>query len=144
MANEKLKDELARLIQTDKSRTLIGRLREVYDEIETAMNVGVKRVAIVELLKTNGINVTLSTFDNAMHRIRKNRVNEKPKAAGSTASVLPEPKKREPRNFVQGKPLAEEPPVHAGSHDPASLDSVFASEPNLDELTKLGRSQRTK
>lgn len=67
---------LLELAKGTEKRSKIGRLRGVYDEIETAQKAGVSNSAIVETLNKSGFELTLKTFETMLYRIRKEKKEE--------------------------------------------------------------------
>lgn len=66
--SEKLK-ELTR----GKNRSATARLSEIFDQIEAAINAGVRRKDIYQALADSGFEITFASFELAIHRIRKKR-----------------------------------------------------------------------
>ena len=77
MGNKTLSENLQELAcsATDK-RSKAARLRDVVDDVEAALAAGVRRSAVVEKLAEHGLEMTLSTFDSSLRRIRQKRVNK--------------------------------------------------------------------
>ncbi len=77
MGNKTLSEHLQELASaaTDK-RSKVARLRDVVDDVEAALAAGVRRSAVVEKLAEHGLEMTLSTFDSSLRRIRQKRVNK--------------------------------------------------------------------
>ena len=77
MGNKTLSENLQELASaaTDK-RSKVARLRDVVDDVEAALAAGVRRSAVVEKLAEHGLEMTLSTFDSSLRRIRQKRVNK--------------------------------------------------------------------
>ncbi len=62
---------LLAMAKGDKNRSETARLRDVFAEIEAALNAGVRRSAILEALHGQGFTMTLKSFESALYRIRK-------------------------------------------------------------------------
>ncbi|MDC6237003.1 hypothetical protein PP724_22835 [Ralstonia solanacearum] len=62
---------LRALAQEDKGRSETARLRDVFGEVEAALDAGVKRQTILEALNEQGFTMTLKSFESALYRIRK-------------------------------------------------------------------------
>ena len=73
MQKDSVADVLRSLATGDKSRSETARLRDVFPEVETALNAGVSRAAILEALHGQGFTMTLKSFESALYRIRKKR-----------------------------------------------------------------------
>lgn len=72
MSNES-KNLMESLINQNVKRSKIGRIRERLDEIEDAQRKGIRNIDLVSALNAEGLNLTLKTFENMLHRIRKER-----------------------------------------------------------------------
>jgi hypothetical protein len=55
------------------SRSETHRLRDVYIDVEKALQSGVSRKAILEALHQDGFTMSLKMFDKALYRIRKSK-----------------------------------------------------------------------
>lgn len=73
MDNENAKKLLLSLLSERKKRTKISQIREIFDEIETALSSGVSRAIVVEKLNEAGIEISFSSFASALHVIRKEK-----------------------------------------------------------------------
>lgn len=67
---------LRALAKDDKMRPETARLRDIFDDVETALNAGVSQVNVLTELKTLGYTMTLASFKSALQRIRKERNKE--------------------------------------------------------------------
>jgi len=76
MGNNELSEQLRVLASDAKKRSKAARLRDVVDDVEAALAAGVQRSAVVETLAKNGLEMTLSTFDSSLRRIRQKRGNK--------------------------------------------------------------------
>ena len=65
--------EALRALAGSESRSETSRLREVFDEVETASSAGVSRTAILETLHEQGFTMTAKSFESALYRLRKQR-----------------------------------------------------------------------
>lgn len=86
MGKEKIKEVMQALSEGSANRTAIGRIRDIFDDIEIALSAGVKREAIWKALDKEGIKMPLKTFESAIFRIRKER-GEKQKHQPGKPSV---------------------------------------------------------
>ena len=71
MANLSLTNALNELTNARKGRSEISRLRDVYPEVENALNAGVSRQNILTALHQDGFTMTMQSFEKALYRIRK-------------------------------------------------------------------------
>jgi len=76
MGNNELSEQLRVLASDANKRSKAARLRDVVDDVEAALAAGVQRSAVVETLAKNGLEMTLSTFDSSLRRIRQKRGNK--------------------------------------------------------------------
>ena len=79
-----LKLRLETLANGAENRSKTARLRDVIQQVETALHAGVKRTIIRDELAAQGLDMTLQTFDSALKRIRRERTKLTP-----AASVIP-------------------------------------------------------
>ena len=137
------KDEISRQLKTlassDDKRPKAARLRDVFDDVELALQSGVTRALVVETLKANGLSMTLKSFDSAVARIRaKRRHGLQPARRTSEFAQL--------ATGIESTSVSEQ--LHqehdAGqvSHNPAALDAIIANKPDLSALAKLAKSKR--
>ncbi len=80
---------LRALAADNKGRSETARLRDVIEDVEAALNAGVKRRAILEALNQQGFKMTLKGFESAMYRIRKQRSRATPSACGVAFAAIP-------------------------------------------------------
>ncbi len=78
MSKPSLSETLQEMARNHASRSKTARLRDVFDDVETALNAGVSREAVLQALNDDGIAMTKQTFDKALSRIRKERQVQKP------------------------------------------------------------------
>lgn len=64
---------LRALAKDDKMRPETARLRDIFDDVETALKAGVSQVNVLAELKKLGYTMTLASFKSALQRIRKER-----------------------------------------------------------------------
>jgi len=67
---------LEALNQKEVKRSKIGKIRELFEEIEEAKRTGVSNADLVTVLNERGIDVNLKTFENMLYRIRQEKVNK--------------------------------------------------------------------
>ncbi|EIK0878841.1 hypothetical protein LJT71_005203, partial [Escherichia coli] len=68
---------LGSLLSQKVKRSKTGRIRERFAEIEEAQQQGIRNIDIVNALNAEGFDLTLKTFENILHRIRKERAEKK-------------------------------------------------------------------
>jgi hypothetical protein len=73
MSEISLREALVLLASSAKHRSETARLNDVFDEVENALGMGVKRAAVLETLHTHGFTMTLRSFESALSRLRKRR-----------------------------------------------------------------------
>lgn len=139
MTSNSVAEVLQALAKGDKARSETARLRDVFDEVETAINAGVSRAAILAALHDKGFSMGMRSFESALYRIRKERANqstaktekvEKPSAAKPVVKpVAPAP--------VEEAPKPE--PTQAGKRviqNPTDLKRSLDADIDMDAYTK--------
>ena len=76
MDKKGLSERLKTVSGDDSKRSNSALLSDVIDDVEAALAAGVRRSAVVEKLAEHGLEMTLSTFDSSLRRIRQKRVNK--------------------------------------------------------------------
>jgi hypothetical protein len=113
---------------------------------KTALNSGVSRASVIEILSANGFEITLNSFASALRRVRQRRAR---KGLGvSPRSIQPSPKALA---FPSGEPAgpgeadldSSASPVLIGSHNPSDLNKIFSQKPDLGALAKLAKTKHT-
>lgn len=101
MTQSSLSETLKQMAKDHESRSNTDRLRDVFDEVQAALAAGVSRAAVLQAINADGIKISLATFDNAMHRIRKERSgsaqSRAPKHTKPTTSAIPKQTKEAPQ-----------------------------------------------
>ena len=133
-------ERLRALASDDKKRSKAARLRDVVDDVEAALAAGVQRALVVEELAKHGLEMSLATFETTLRRIRQKRGKASitaakpanpPGWAASPGTAMPvEEAGREAESSG------------AGSHDPADLDKIIRSRPDLNALAKHAKRNR--
>jgi hypothetical protein len=77
--------KLRELATGNEQRKEIAKLRAVFDDVEAALAAGVKRAAVLEVLREGGLKMNQGTFDTQVYRIRQSR---KAAIAKSTAEKV--------------------------------------------------------
>ena len=128
--------EALRALAGSESRSETSRLREVFDEVETALSAGVSRTAILETLHEQGFTMTAKSFESALYRLRKQREAGKlPKAKAERVHVSPtsaaaENRAATPQSFT---PKGED---ETASEDLANLTPEERREKRADRFIK--------
>jgi hypothetical protein len=65
--------KLRELASGNDQRKEIAKLRAVFDDVEAALAAGVKRTAVLDVLRENGLKMNQGTFDTQVYRIRQSR-----------------------------------------------------------------------
>lgn len=71
MTQSSLAKELKSLAESSQNRSLAARLRDVFPEIEHALQKGVSRSTILDALQRDGMDISMKTFESALYRMRK-------------------------------------------------------------------------
>lgn len=149
MDKSAVSQRLQALAADDKKRSKAARLRDVIEDVEAALAAGVPRQNVLNELNDLGLNMTLTTFETTLKRIRaKLKASPKLTSAPSTPNTQKTPALPQAKTTQASKPdkniPTENPPGHDQSHDPADLDSIMRSTPDLDTLAKAAKKGRKK
>lgn len=101
MEKNSVADVLRGLAEGDKARSETARLRDVFEEVEAALDAGVSRAAVLEALHSNGFTMTLKSFESALYRIRRQRKKEGIKAGKE------KPIERQKEGMPEDKPSSD-------------------------------------
>lgn len=88
MKKEKLIETLKELSIGKENRSATAQLRDIFDDIEAALDAGVRRQAIWKALSQAGYQITPKNFESAIHRIRKERGDARKHTMRSTPKVV--------------------------------------------------------
>ena len=135
MGKNTIADRLRALAADDQNRSKAARVREVIDEIETALAAGVSRQKVLEALVADGLVMTMRTFETILKRIRRTKGGKKMRATATPPRVKEKPTGVEP-------PEQETEASVTGSHDPKDIDDIVRSTPDLDALAKLAKRSK--
>jgi hypothetical protein len=72
----RLRDELQGVriaAEAQRPTSRIGVVRAVWDEIEAALDAGADYASVLAVLQSNGVNLTTSSFETVVGRVRKER-----------------------------------------------------------------------
>jgi hypothetical protein len=132
MDKKAVAERLRALVLDDEKRSKAARLREVLPEVEAALAAGARRSDVLAALAANGLTMSLSTFETTLKRLRAKRagVHIKP------AHTQPSPPPRVLVSTLQTNTVKS---VRQASHDPADLDRIITTQPDLNALAKLAK-----
>lgn len=140
MDKKAVSERLRALASDDHKRSKAARLRDVIDDVETALAAGVSRVDVLTELKAHGLEMSLATFETTLKRLRAKRGQRtgKPAPTSTPATVPPQP---DPELAV---PATTSGPsdLGKGSHNPADIDRIISNKPDLAALTKIAKRSR--
>ncbi|RYF34698.1 MAG: hypothetical protein EOO38_29350 [Cytophagaceae bacterium] len=131
MDKKTVSEGLRALALDSQNRSKAALLRDVIDDVETALAAGVTRAAVLAELNTHGLDMSLATFETTLKRLRAKR-------RYATSNTLQTPAHIEVSNKVA--PAVPAPPgsIEPGgaSHNPADIDRILRTRPDLDALSK--------
>jgi len=140
MDRNAIAERLRALASDDRKRSKAAQLRDVIGDVEAALAAGVSRSLVVKELAAHGLEMTPATFETTLKRIRQKQ--RKPSITAGK-SVSPPPGLGEPKTPAQATEVApdelEAASAKGGSHDPADLDRIIGSNPDLEALAKLAK-----
>ncbi len=131
MDHKAASQNLQALACDSKMRSKTALLRDLLDQVESAFAAGVTHAAVLDSLNHDGLNMTLGTFEVTVRRLRAQKA--KRSLTKSNTSPSPSPSS-----------IPAAPPPSQGSHDPADLDKIFRSVPDMNTYAKLGRERLKK
>jgi hypothetical protein len=89
-------DDFPKFDRTSPARTKMGRLRELFDQMEEAMRAGWPLEAVIRALKDQDLEIGIPTLWNAMSRIRKERKDAAEKGLKNPESTTPKKERVQP------------------------------------------------
>lgn len=122
------REAIRALVRDQNSRSMIGRIRDLFDDIVIAQKSGISNKKIVQTLNGRGYDLPIRTFESIMYRLRKER--EKNVTPG-----LAEPRAQTPReNPGENKsPSVSTPAMKGKITNPADLRKARQIEHNLED-----------
>lgn len=142
MNRKAIAERLRALASDDKKRSKAARLRDVIDDVEAALAAGVPRSVIVQELASQGLEMTLASFDGTLKRIRQKRESSSKTSVKSSSQETAE--KTRPKETAKVEESEEkQESSNSGSHNPADLDKIIGSKPDLAALAKLGKKAKS-
>lgn len=130
-------ETLTSLTASSQRRTKTALLRSMLDQVEAAFAAGLTHATVLESLNQHGLDMNLATFEVTIRRLRTQkakRVSVSPPPSHPSPSPSPAPL----------PPSAAEPKAPQGSLDPADLDAIFRSQPDMNKYAKIGRERLKK
>lgn len=135
MDRRAIAERLKALASDDEKRSKAARLRDVIDDVEAALAAGISRSLVVEELAAHGLEMSITTFDTTLQRIRKKKEGLKEKGNQRHLKIqTQETNEREQEKSIEVKTQAV-----TRSHNPADLDKIIGSTPDLAALAKLAK-----
>jgi hypothetical protein len=120
-------------LRDSRSRSKTSRLREVFVHVEAALSAGSTRQQVLAELNSLGLNMTVATFNTSLQRIR---ARESKKAV--THFIAPATISGRPPLPVASS-LEKITSTASPSHNPADLNRIMESTPDLSALSKLAK-----
>lgn len=77
MAENSVAERLRALAASPAKRSETARLRDVLPDVEAAIAAGVSRASILETLHEAGFTMKMTSFESALHRLRKKQKGKK-------------------------------------------------------------------
>jgi hypothetical protein len=111
MTKKTIIQELEELASDETKRSKAARLRDIFDTVEATLATGVTIKEVVKKLSDNGLDMSIGSFKNEMHRIRKKR--GKPSASLSKS----EPNKAKASTVQESKKNDEPEPEAENDYD---------------------------
>lgn len=126
---------LTSLTASSQRRTKTALLRSMLDQVEAAFAAGLTHATVLESLNKHGLDMNLATFEVTIRRLRTQKakrasVSQPPSHPSPSPAPLP--------------PTAAKPKAPQGSLDPADLDAIFRSQPDMNKYAKIGRERLKK
>lgn len=139
MDRRAIAERLRALASDDAKRSKAARLRDVIDDVEAALSAGISRSLVVEELAAHGLEMTLPTFETTLKRIRQKKEKLSVKKSPSNSQV-----QLHTSEEYESTPTTETELIKpiTGSHNPADLDKIIGSTPDLSALAKLAKRKK--
>jgi hypothetical protein len=134
-------ERLRALASDDNKRSKAARLRDVIDDVETALLAGVTRAAVIEELAALGLEMSLATFETTLKRIRQKRGTASSTRETPVGQIIDHGRTQNEAAATVRAVTDSEATVEA-SHDPADLDRIIGTQPDLDALAKFAKRKK--
>lgn len=131
MTQSSLANKLTSLAESSQNRSLAARLRDVFPEIERALQKGVSRSTILETLQGDGMEISMKTFESALYRMRKAKLptqNVKARSDGNSQESFSTSTKPVESHTAKAK----EAPVRLKPMTPADFQKIRDDVNNMD------------
>lgn len=135
MEKSNLIHDLDDLAKNKDKRTKTALVEEHIEKIEAAIKAGVKRPVIVKALKSHGIEFTKYSFDTTLRRVRQKRLAQNSQTELTNKTNQIQKPISSPVNPTISKPSQNSQTTN--SHDPAELNRIMSSQPDLEALAKF-------
>jgi hypothetical protein len=137
MDKKAVAERLQALAKADENRSKAARLRDILEDVEMALAAGAKRIDVLAELEAQGLRMSLATFETTLKRLRaKRRQTATPSSATSNRTTCST--WITATSPVLGQATTKPQP----SHDPADLDRIIATRPDLAALARLAKRSR--
>ena len=137
MTKKTIIQDLQELASDETKRSKAARLRDIFDAVEATLASGVTIKEVVKKLSEHGLDMSIGSFKNEMHRIRKKR--GKPSANMSKS----EPNKAKASTVLESKKNAEPEPETENDYDElAGLSARERRERRIAQFTSESPTNR--
>lgn len=139
MTSNSVAEVLQALAKGDKARSETARLRDVFDEVEAAINAGVSRAAILEALHEKGFTMAMRSFESALYRIRKERAGQEKTKEQSVGKPTVEKQVIKPAEPAPVETSSKSELTQAGNQaiqNPTDLKRSLNAEIDMDAYTR--------
>ncbi len=143
--NTVIHQQLQTAATQDPTRSQTARLLDYLDSIEAALNSGVSRASVIQILSANGFEISLNSFASALRRVRQRRARmglHNSRSVPASRKTLARPS-GEPAGPGEAELDSSPSPAPLGSHNPADLNKIFSQKPDLGALAKLAKTKHT-
>jgi hypothetical protein len=117
------------LASSDEKRSKAARLRDVLADVEMALEAGAKYADVLSSLNAHGLDMSMTTFATTLKRLR----------AQKQMKIVPENIKSNFSTEIANEVNEKE---SAPSHNPADLDRIINSKPDLAALAKAAKGRK--
>jgi len=139
MDKKAVAERLRALAADDEKRSRAARLRDVLDDVEMALAAGARRADVLAILAAHGLGMSLATFETTLKRLRAKRRQQAAATGPARAYGAPAP----PQEAPPAPSLLHAESGTCPSHDPADLDRIINTRPDLAALAKVAKRTRT-
>lgn len=144
MDRKSIAERLLALASNERvKRSKTASLRAVIDDVERALAAGVPRPLVVDELAAHGLEMTLATFDTTLNRIRRQREKQLSVQSGKSASTAQRKDSGAGTVPISADPVRTPEATADISHDPADLDRIIKSRPDMEALASMAKRRKT-